>query len=200
MAAKCTNIYMYLLLLLHPYITKTCFAFFDCVQLTTNGRYILRGDENLFCYESTWNYYLVLIVFQLIFYLIGIVLFFYKVTMFVREKYPSDELYQAGAALDSFYRYTGFLCRKYHPIAYLYELVIIARTASITIVSTLSHMSGGEYHESYLFLFAAVHFTFGVIHLLRQPLRTRELNFLDAVLTLGVQLGVCMLSLFFVLL
>ena len=43
--------------------------------------------------------------------------------------------------------------------------------------------------EKYLFIFAAVFFIFGIIHLLKQPLRTSNLNFLEAVLTLGVQIG-----------
>jgi hypothetical protein len=119
-------------------------------------------------------------------------LFLYKVTMRVRERYPSEELYKPGQALESFYRYTGFLCRKYHPTQYLYEFVINARTTFIIIISLMSHAGGGEHYDTYLFLFAAVHFSFGVIHLLRQPLRTMELNFLDAMLTLGVQIGMSM--------
>jgi hypothetical protein len=187
--AKLTNVVMYLLLLLYPYIIKTCFAFFDCVKSSTNDKYILRADENLFCYEPTWNFYLVLIIFQIVFCLLGTLVFLYKVTMRVRERYPSEELFKAGAALDSFYRYTGFLCRKYHPIAYLYEFVILARTSCIIIITILSHKSGDENRETFLFLFAAVHFAFGSVHLLTQPLRTKELNFLETLLTLVVQIG-----------
>ena len=188
--AKCTNIGMYFLLLLFPFIVRSCFSFFDCVQSVGGERYILRSDENLYCYEDTWNSYLALVILQILFYLIGVPYFFYREMMRVRDRYPSEELYQAGPSIDSFYKSTGFLCRKYHPIAYYYEFVIMARNSSISVISILSNSSGGENQEIYLFLFAAVHFVFGVIHLLKQPLRTSNLNFLEAVLILGVQIGI----------
>ncbi len=51
-------------------------------------------------------------------------------------------------------------------------------------------MSGGKSSETFLFLFAAIYFCFGVIHLLKQPMRTKELNFLETVLTLVLQIGI----------
>ena len=180
---------MYLLLQLYPYIIKTCLAFFDCVQLDNSGKFILRADEKLICYESTWNSYLVLVVCHILFYLNGILLFFHRTINGVRGRYPPEELYKSGSALNSFYTFTGFLCRKYHPIAYLYGFIVIARKSLISIITTTSNMNGGTDPEIYLFLFASIYFAFGVVHLLRQPLRTKELNLLEAALTLIIQIG-----------
>ena len=128
-------------------------------------------------------------MFQILFYFIGIVVYLYTLTTRLRARYPSEELYKSGPALDSFYKYNGFFSRKYHPIWYLYEFVAMARKYCISLITTLSNRSGGKDQEIYFFLFAALYFVFGMIHLLKQPLRTKELNFLDALLTLVVQIG-----------
>jgi hypothetical protein len=178
----------YALLIMYPIIVKTCASFFDCIFVPSSGIYILRSDESFICYDSSWYAYLVLVLLAIILYVVGIPLFMYALLALLRRGYPLGSLYKPGQALDNFYQYTAFLSKKYHPLMFNYEVVLLVYYGALAINSVTAHRYSTR-AAAFMLSQSTIVFIYQIVHMMTQPFRTAQLNSLNCLLLLLVQCG-----------
>ena len=129
------NIATYLSLALYPLIMQLVFSFFNCVK--TNEKYVLQSDASFTCYDSTWYFYLILILILMLAGLAGIPIFLWNLVNIVRRQLNEDDLYKGGPALEMFYVFTSYLSQRFHPLHFRYEFIFLARRSILTAISDI---------------------------------------------------------------
>ena len=102
----------------------------------------------------------------------------YLVIWNVRKQLPADKLYKSGKSLELFYSFTSYVCRRFHPLHYRYEFVLLLRKSLLAIISFIVT----ENYSLQLLATFSVLFISASVHLKLEPFRTSDLNRMDAML------------------